>query len=306
MAKWIRRILAGILLLALAFVVALPLWLASIIMRGKRQTIEEAMAWQTEHYDTSFYNDVEKSDYIVKGYQGYELHVQLLKNPHESDQYVIISHGYTDNRCGALKYARIYLELGFNCVIYDLRGHGKNEATFTTYGIRESEDLLRLVSDTRKRYKGITTLGLHGESLGAATSVTALKEKPEVDFVVADCGFADLESVLRGAYRKYHMPEVLVDLADLGTRIRYHYALKEMRPVDSLDGNRIPVLFIHGADDDFITPRHSEEMYRRTAGPKDLKLIPKAGHAESVLTEPENYQKYVEDFISSVEQRVDQ
>ena len=56
----------------------------------------------------------------------------------------------------------------------------------------------------------------------------------------------------------------------------------------------------YGEDDDFIPPRHSREMYERTAGEKDLKLIPDAGHAESVLTEPENYQRYVKEFLDTL------
>lgn len=298
--KWLKYVLAGILLLFVITAVGVPFWMASFIMKGKRQTLEEAMAWQSEHYDTSFYDRVEKTDYTVAGFQGYELHVQLLKNPQPTDQYVIISHGYTDNRCGALKYARIYLDFGYNCIIYDLRGHGLNERTFTTYGIRESQDLLRLINDTKTRYPGLTRLGLHGESLGAATSITVLKEKPDVDFVVADCGFADIESVLRGGYKSAHIPDFFVDIADFGARMRYHYSFKEMRPVDALDDNHIPILFIHGEDDDFIPPRHSREMYERTAGEKDLKLIPGAGHAESVLTEPENYQRYVKEFLDTL------
>ena len=40
------------------------------------------------------------------------------------------------------------------------------------------------------------------------------KYKPEVDFVVADCGFADFENVIKGI-----MPDVMVSLADIGSKI---------------------------------------------------------------------------------------
>lgn len=73
-----------------------------------------------------------------------------------------------------------------------------------------------------------------------------------------------------------------------------------MRPIDSLDGNQIPVLFIHGKNDDLILPQNSIDMYERTAGEKELKLIPKAGHAESVLIAPDDYKEYVQKYIESV------
>lgn len=288
-----------IILIIAALVIGAMFWLAGFVMTGKRQTQEEAMAWQSEHYDTSYYEPLEKEEYTVKGNDGYILHVELLKNPELSDKYVIISHGYTDTRYGALKYAEMYLDFGYNCIIYDLRGHGDNASTFTTYGILESKDLMKLIEDTRNRYE-VRVLGLHGESLGAASTITALQYHPNVDFVVADCGFSDIESVLRLGYKNAGVPEFLVDLADIGSRLRYHYALKDMRPIDAIEDNTIPILFIHGEDDRFILPENSYRMYARTKGIKEIHTIPQAGHAFSAIVNPELYRQYLSDFLTGM------
>lgn len=293
MGKVIFVILGILLLVFLLF----AFWLPSFVMTGKRQTLEEAFAWQSDHYDTSFYKGLKKTDYTVRGFEDYELHAEFLENPRGGDRYVILSHGYTDNRIGSLKYARMYLDLGYHCIIYDLRGHGENEAAFTTYGIREGKDLKRLIEDTRARFPDLAVLGLHGESLGAATTITALKYHPDVDFVVADCGFSDIENVLKNGYRSAHLPEFLFEIADLAGKLRYHYSLKEMRPVDSLDRNTIPILFFHGAEDAFILPSNSETMAERTAGYSELHLIAGAGHAESILKAPEEYAGYVRTYL---------
>ncbi len=298
-----RKVLKIISIIIPFNMILLPLssiWMASYVMTGQRQTLEEAMKWQSDHYDTSFYKKMEKTEYLVSGYDGCELHVELLKNPVESDKYIILSHGYTDNRMGSLKYAHMYLDLGYNCIIYDLRGHGENKKTFTTYGILEGKDLSLLVKDTKKRYPNLSKLGLHGESLGAASTITSLKYHPEVDFVVADCGFSDIENVLRGGYKNAHLPSVLVDLTNIGARIRYHYSLKKMRPIDSLNENKIPILFIHGEKDTFILPKNSKDMSKRTQGYQEYHLIKGAGHAESILTDPQTYQKYVSEFLQKV------
>ncbi len=297
----VKIVLIIAIIIALLFI-ALTLWLPSFVMTGKRQTLEEAFNWQSDHYDISFYNDLEKTDYTVSGYEDYILHVEYLKNPVPTTRYMILSHGYTDNRMGALKYVSMYMDLGFNCIIYDLRGHGENESTFTTYGIREALDLKSLIEDTRTRYSDITILGLHGESLGAATTITSLKYKPQIDFAVADCGFSDIDNVLRKGYRNAHVPVFLVDLADLGAKIRYHFSLKDMRPIDSLDDNTIPILFLHGEEDTFILPKNSMDMADRTKGKHELHLIPKAGHAESILVDPELYRQYVMAFLEDEEQ----
>ena len=286
-----------ILLILSVLWLILALWLASFVMTGSRQTLDEAMKWQSERYDTSFYNDLEHTDYTVKSFDGYVLHARLLRCPERTGKYVIISHGYTDNRIGSLKYAKMYIALGYSCVIYDLRGHGLNEPTFTTYGIREGQDIAELVKDTRKRYSDVIQLGLHGESLGAASTVNSLQYKPEVDFVVADCGFSDIDNVLREGYRNAGAPVFLVDIADFGAKIRYHYSLKEMRPIDSLDGNEVPILFIHGGDDTFILPKNSEDMSARTKGYSEMHIIEGTGHAESMLNSPEEYERLVNGFL---------
>ncbi len=287
-----------IIALLLILLTGISFFLANFSMTGRRQTLEEARTWQEEHYDLSWYDPLEKTDYTVTSYDGYVLHTQFLKNPGGTNRYIIISHGYTDNRFGALKYAFMYLEQGFNIILYDLRGHGLNEPTFCTYTVRERKDLSAVIRDSRERYPDAVLFGLHGESLGAATSIAVLEEKPPVDFVVADCGFSDIVPVLKGGMKGMHLPGFLVDCASVCAKIRFGYSYSQMRPIESLKDNRIPILFIHGAEDAFITPDHSEKMKNATKGYAEVHLIPGAGHAASVLTDPDAYRKYVADFLA--------
>ncbi len=289
--------IAALLLIIAAF----GFWFASNSMKIKRQTLEQARTWQAAHYDISWYDALQKTDYIVAGEGGYALHVQLVKNPVPSTRYVLLSHGYTDNRYGCLKYARIYLDLGFNVIIYDLRGHGENEAVHCTYSARERMDLRALIADSRSRYEGMSLFGLHGESLGAATSVAVLEYHPQVDFVVADCGFSNIRDVLAGGVNRIHLPGWLVDVASVCARLRYGCGYGDMRPIDSLADNEVPILFIHGTADGFILPAHSEAMRRATRGYSEIHLIDGAGHAESALADPTAYKRIVERFIARID-----
>ncbi|MBP0969684.1 MAG: alpha/beta hydrolase [Oscillospiraceae bacterium] len=289
-------VILGILLLFFASCI----FLASYVVNGKRQTFEEALKWQSERYDTSFYDEAEKKDYTVQGDEGYLLHVQLLKAPQESSRYVIITHGFTDNRMGALKYARFYRELGFNCVIYDIRGHGENEKTFTTYGKKEGKDLALLIEDTRNRYPDLTVLGLHGESLGAASTIMSLRYRPQVDFAVADCGFSDIENVLRNGIKNLKMPGFLTDMQNIGLMIGYGCSFRDMRPIEALADSEVPVMFIHGADDTLIVPKNSQDMYDAAKGYREIHLIPGAEHALSAIVAPEQYLVYIWGFLEKV------
>ena len=229
----------------------------------------------------------------------YTLNVELIRNPEAADKYILLSHGYTDNRFGSLKYAKMYLDLGFNVIVYDLRGHGENEPTFCTYSARERKDLAFLIRDSIARYQPVI-FGIHGESLGAATSIACLEDKPQIDFVVADCGFSDISGVLKGGVRSAHLPEAVVPLASVCAKIRYGYSYDMMRPIDSLTENEIPILFIHGEEDSFILPEHSERMQKETKGYSELHLIPGAAHAASILTAPAEYKGIVAAFLEHI------
>ena len=293
-------LIAAIILAVLAVLaIAAGFFFASSSMSIRRQTLDEAKKWQEDHYDLSWYDPLEKTDYQVTSYDGYVLNVELIRNPVPADKYILLSHGYTDNRFGSLKYTKMYLDLGFNVIVYDLRGHGENEPTFCTYSARERKDLIVLIQDCRDRYQP-AILGIHGESLGAATSIACLEEKPQIDFVVADCGFSDISNVLKGGVKSMHLPEGLVSLASVCARLRYGYSYDMMRPIDSLADNEVPILFIHGAEDSFILPENSERMEKETKGYSELHLIPEATHAASVLTVPAEYKEIVAAFLTKI------
>lgn len=297
--KSVKVLMVAVALLV-ALVVLITLLLAHFVMNGKRPTLEEAWEWQSARYDTSFYGGLQKTDYLVAGYDGYELHVQLLTNPNPTDRYVILTHGNTDNHIGSLKYVPMYMDLGYNCIIYDMRGHGEDEPTICTYGILEGRDLVELVRDTRERYPKISQLGLHGESLGASTTIEALAYKPEVDFVVSDCAFADVESTLAQKLRSVHAPQFLIPLANAGIRVLYGYSIYDMRPVEALDGNTIPILFIQGDADSTVPPENARVLYDRTGGMRELHYVAGADHTESILVAPDEYRKVVAAFLEQL------
>ena len=293
---------AGIaLLILLVFMIGISTYLVIYAMKNMHHhSLEDSRAWQEHHYDLSWYDSMEKTDYTVTCGDGYILHAQFLPNPVPTDRYVIITHGFTDNHYGSLKYARIYLDNGFNVIIYDLRGHGMNSKTITTFTILEREDLYAMILDSRRRYPDMKVLGLHGESLGAGTTVAVLEKKPPVDFAVVDCGFHDMVPVFEVAIRSYHLHVFMVKVASACAKVIYGYSFRQMRPIEALTDNRVPLLFIHGSCDELVAPEHSRKMSKATAGYSEVHMIPNAGHADAVFTDPEMYRIIVTDFLRKI------
>ena len=263
--------------------------------------MEDSWDWQMAHEpDARFLKKEDFQDYVVKSYDGYELHAAFLPAKKETDRYVILCHGYTDTRYGMIKYLRFFHALDVHCVIYDERGHGENLRCPCSFGIREAKDLMVMIEDTYKRYGENLRLGMLGESLGGATVLTALQYNPKVAFVVDDCGFSDIVPVLKDGVRKNHLLGGMVYLASFMAKLLYGASFTAARPVAAVKGNRIPLLIMHGAEDDFILPFHSEAVKAATEGYVELHLFPGAGHAGSAIVSPEEYARLLKQFLLNI------
>ena len=274
---------------------------AHMFTHGKRQTLEEAWQWQAEHVEAvnRFSPEMLKC-YVIKGPDNEDIHVSFLPAAEPSDKYVILAHGYTDTRYGMMKYVPHYYDMGFNCVLFDERGHGENRRFPCSYGIKEKGYLLAVIEDTLSRYGKDIILGLHGESLGGATVLTSLQEKAvkeNVRFVVDDCGFADIVPVLKVGMRQSHVPIFMLYPSMLAAWLNYGIKLWKARPIDSVPGNTIPLICMHGAEDDFIVPDHSKRVYEATEGLKEIHLFKGAGHAASSVVAAKEYGEVLREFL---------
>ena len=251
------------------------------------------------------FDSCNKTEYEVEGKDGYILHVMCAdtSDTRGTGRYVIICHGHTSSRFGAVKYANSYLKLGFTCIMYDARCHGSNAPDICTLGNIESLDLAKVIADTRKRFTDLKVLGLHGESMGSSTVLIETSMDPPVDFIVADCGFTSCFDVIHEGYGNIHLG-FLAHPVNLAGKILYKVDLKKTCALKALENNHYPVLFIHGAGDTFIKPHHSKKMYeaaRKNGAHCELILVDGAGHASSRLVAGfDAYTGYIGKFLKDI------
>ena len=60
----------------------------------------------------------------------------------------------------------------------------------------------------------------------------------------------------------------------------------------------LPMMFIHGDKDDFVPTAMVYPLYEAKSEPKELWLVPKAGHAVSYNKYPQEYTRRVDAFVS--------
>ena len=76
---------------------------------------------------------------------------------------------------------------------------------------------------------------------------------------------------------------------------------KAVSTLDVLKTCKIPVLFIHGGKDDFVPTQMTLDNYSACASPKELLIVPEAGHGTSNMAEPERYRETALAFMKKYE-----
>jgi fermentation-respiration switch protein FrsA (DUF1100 family) len=212
---------------------------------------------------------------------------------------VVFAHGVTSSLLGMLKYTGMFRRRGFNVLLYDHRRHGLSGGRYTTYGFYEKNDLKSAVDWVYGRLGPDTSVGVFGESMGAATALlyAAMDDRPA--FVIADCAYSDLTEQF--AYRlkvEYGLPRFpLLTVTSLWCKLRAGFFFHEVSPIRHIDRVRAPILFVHGVEDDYVPNRNSHAMHKLRTGAKGLYLAPGAAHAESWTLNQEEYEREVDAFL---------
>lgn len=297
--------------IALLILVAIMCILILIFSFGMVQFITKPKKWSLEDYKKRIEEEGVSFSCFLKSRRevlnvfsdyGYELHGFLMKQEQPTDQYVILTHGYSCNRWESLAYANIYYELGYNVYLYDIRHHGDNEENFCSMGCYEHMDIVTITEELRRRFGEQIKVGLHGVSLGAASSVLALRLYQGFTFCVSDCAFADLKDLMVYLSGKwFHVPKFMVYPVTWACYCKYHFNLLKIKPWRALEKNDVtPILLIHGTADDFIPPSNAQKLYDAATAYKELHFIDGAEHAKSILKAPEEYRKIVTEFLEKV------
>jgi len=213
---------------------------------------------------------------------------------------IVLGHGRFGSKDPDLEYVPWLHEAGYNCFLFDFRGHGRSEGDYTSFGVHERKDLLGAI-DFLKR-KGISRLGVLGFSLGAVVGIGTAAECEQIVALVADGAFVELRPTLaRGAERR-HLPGWLV--RPLGPFIlwlagrRVGADLTESEPLLYVASLAPRALFvIHGAEDPYISVGDAQRLYDSAGEPKELWIAPGAGHRRVDEVYPEEYQERVLAFF---------
>ncbi|ANU10606.1 hypothetical protein BBH88_09940 [Planococcus antarcticus DSM 14505] len=253
-----------------------------------------------KRYDEVWYVSVPKSEQWIESQNGYPIKAIFLE-PHDTNRFVIICHGVTESKVNSFRFARMFERLGFNSVVYDHRRHGDSGGKTTSFGHFEKFDLKAVVEALKLHVGTDLFYGIHGESMGAATTLLYGGMEDTAEFYISDCAYSNIyEQVLHVMKTTTPLRTTLaLRLAALFMKMRDGYSITTVSPRETIKNIESPVLFIHSVHDDFVLPKMSEELYALKQGPKELKLFAEGAHAQSFNKNPDEYEETVAAFLMS-------
>lgn len=218
---------------------------------------------------------------------------------------VMLLHGISDSRAGALGFAPMFVDAGYSVLAADSRAHGASGGELTTFGLLERADVLGWASWLRERGCG-RLFGL-GESLGGSILIQAAAQEPAFAAIVAESAFSDLRSIaeyrivqsLNGPQPFTRVGAKAVLLSGvLYARLRYGLDLKQASPLIAARRLTTPLLLIHGSDDVHTPPDHSRAIAAAAPG-SVLWIVPGALHTSASSKEPAEFRRRVLEWFAS-------
>ena len=265
---------------------------------------EDMIAW------TNMIRAYPYREYAIKSHDGLTLRAKFYE--YEAGAPIeLMFHGYRgyaerDLSGGVERCFR----LGHSALLIDHRGAGLSDGSLITFGILERRDCLAWVDFAVKEFGADAKLILTGISMGAATVMMATGGplQDNVKAAVADCGFTNLEHLLRYSFNRMGhkaislpapMPfKALFGLLRKTVLRRAGYDLKDVVPQEAVARSKTPTLFIHGGCDEVVPPEMMGKLYEAARCPKRYLIVPAATHADSAGVDPKRYWEAVESFLN--------
>jgi pimeloyl-ACP methyl ester carboxylesterase len=198
---------------------------------------------------------------------------------------VVLIHGLLDSKATYLPLGQRLSGMGYDVVLPDLRAHGLSGGSYVTYGALEKRDIKAVMDSLLGAGEVRPPVYAFGVSLGAAVAIQYAAMEPRCKGVMAMAPYKDAGSITR---------RMIAFLAPMMSNADFQQTLDRAGKIARFDPNdasalqaigklNCPILLVHGLLDTTVPVEHSQALYDAAREPKQLIIVPWAGHASLLL-----------------------
>lgn len=229
-------------------------------------------------------------DRFVENSEGQKLHSWFLPAVGEERGLILFFHGNAQNISTHIASVSWLPAQGYSVLLADYRGYGMSEGEADYDGVQD---------DVRRMLEYALSLSdklvVFGQSLGGALTiygVSSLEAREHIRGVIIESAFSSYRAIAQekigGTWLGY-----LVQLP-LSYLVRDTYSpLKKVASISP-----IPLLFVHGENDEIVPFHHSLKLFEAAKEPKKLITIPQGSHISSAGYEAARHE--ILDFLAEV------
>jgi uncharacterized protein len=222
-----------------------------------------------------------------------------------SSRCVVLLHGRADAKVGAIAWAPMLHNLGWNILVPDMRAHGESEGRFSTAGCHERHDVDQVINQLLAQFPQQTRpIALVGLSMGAGIALAVAGIRTDIAALVLDspfCSYAQATwehmKLMAFDIRPLHRAAIAIAGRLAGCRF------DDLVPARLLAEVPAPALIIDGADDPLIPPagraqlQQAQETRRGRGWVTQHWSAPGASHLQAYLCHPQEYERRIAGFL---------
>jgi pimeloyl-ACP methyl ester carboxylesterase len=212
---------------------------------------------------------------------------------------VAIFHGLRCTRDVMLERVAIFAAAGYRCLAFDHRAHGESDGRLTSFGYWEGRDVAAVHDLVKERWPDQPRI-LLGVSMGAAAICFAAEWARGADAIILESMYHDILSAfttrISGVFPRWYgwLSKGIIWITERRLGVR----LQDLTPADHVGRlGPAPVLLITGTEDSNATPDDARRLYERCRGPRELVLVPGAGHIDLLEVAGPTYRESVLAFL---------
>jgi hypothetical protein len=215
---------------------------------------------------------------------------------------VILFHGYSAEKSSLIGEAKAFLALGASVLLVDFRGSGGSSESYTTIGVRESEDVAAVARYAREHLRHSRMI-YFGQSMGAVAILRAIRDGGvSPDAVILEAVFDTMLNTVRNRFASMRVPSFpSAQFLVLWGGWQWRFNGFRHNPVDYAAHLRCPALFMHGSDDPRATLEEGRRVFDAAPGDKMFQTFQNTGHHSYVAVHRVEWTAAVETIIKKTE-----